>query len=142
MKKFRFGFLVLFITLSAFASDKTDFLFVENVEADCAFSPVQAEYKRSKAVFVGKVINVVEKGDSKIYEFRVSKYWKGVKGKKIKITTGDTMRFEPNYQMGKSYLIYAYAGDGTLRTGKCSRGSQVEYAKEDLKLLGKGKTVR
>lgn len=141
MKSFKLIAVVLSITLSVLASDLPGSK--ENPVADCAYVAPKDAYKKSKAVFVGKIIGVVENGDSKIYEFRVEKYWKGVKGKKINIITGNTMRFEPNYQKGKSYLIYAYADDkGLLRVGKCTRGFQLEFAKEDLKILGKAKIPR
>jgi hypothetical protein len=110
---------------------------------DCAVTSVKQEYKRSKAVFVGKVTNIIENDDSKTFEFRVEKYWKGVTTKIIKVTVSKTMRFEPFYKLGSRYLIYAYSGnDGNLQTSKCTRGSEVQYVQEDFKLLGKAKRMR
>jgi hypothetical protein len=144
MKSFNFIALILLIVFSTFASDDPNLLSVsETVPADCAFASVEAAYKQSKAVFTGKVLNVEVVDGNKVYEFRVEKYWKGIKDRKIKIMAMTNMRYEPNYQGGKTYLIYAYADDkGGLRVGKCSRGSALEFAKEDLKILGKGKKMR
>jgi hypothetical protein len=141
VKSFRYKGVILFIAfLTFFLSNPGILLAEDSFSADCAFASVQYEYKHSKAVFVGKVTKVVEGENSKTYEFRVDKYWKGVKGKKIKITAGMMMRFEPVYQRGKTYLIYAFADEkGTLRTGKCTRGGQLEFVQADLKVLGKAK---
>jgi hypothetical protein len=139
MKKF----IVILALIHLFYSISPASLPIETPAADCALATVKAEYKNSKAVFVGKVMNVSEDGDSKTFEFKVEKYWKGVKGGKIKIKVSKTMRFEPFYQTGKSYLIYAFAdNDGFLHTAKCTRGFQLEFAKEDLKILGKAKKIR
>ena len=110
---------------------------------DCAFASVKDEYKHSKAVFVGKLVKTTENADAKTFEFRVERFWKGAKGKKIKIVVSKTMRFEPFYEAGKSYLIYAFTDEkGVLHTAKCTRGFQLEFAKEDLKILGKAKISR
>jgi len=139
MKKF----IVILGLLYLFYAINPALLATETPAADCAMASVKTEYKNSKAVFVGKVIGTTEDGDAKTFEFKVEKYWKGIKDRKIKIKVSKTMRFEPFYQAGKSYLIYAFAGDdGSLRTAKCTRGFQVEFAKEDLKILGKAKKIR
>ncbi len=135
--------LILGIVLSTFASGNPNVSVEERSVFDCAIATVKDEYKRSKAVFIGKVVKITEDSDTKTFEFAVQKYWKGVKRKTIKIKVSKTMRFEPFYQSKKSYLIYAFVDEqGFLRVEKCTRGSQIEFAKEDLKILGKAKSFR
>jgi hypothetical protein len=44
------------------------------------------------------------------------------------------------FTVGKRYVVYTHLVDGQLRTSICSRTRLSEYAREDLKALGPGKT--
>jgi hypothetical protein len=106
--------------------------------AKCA-TPDFAEAKvRAAAIFVGKVIGVTEEGSSKIFEFQVSKIWKGGNKKTVKVTHFESLRYEPIYEVGKEYLMFAETGDDeNLHVYRCSRSAATENAADDLKLLGK-----
>jgi predicted nucleic-acid-binding Zn-ribbon protein len=108
--------------------------------AKCA-TPNFAEAKvRAAAIFVGKVIRVTEEGSSKIFEFQVSKTWKGGTKKTVKVTYFESLRYEPIYEVGKEYLMFAETGnDKILHVYRCSRSAATENAADDLKLLGKAK---
>jgi hypothetical protein len=108
--------------------------------AKCA-PPNFAEAKvRAAAIFVGKVVGVTEDGSSKIFEFQVSKTWKGDTKKTVKVTYFESLRYEPIYEVGKEYLMFAETGDDkTLHVYRCSRSAATENATDDLKLLGKAK---
>jgi hypothetical protein len=98
---------------------------------------------RAKAIFIGKVIGVTEEGTSKIFEFQVSKTWKGSTSKIIKVTYFEAVRYEPIFEVGKDYLMFAESGDDqNLHVYRCSRSAAVENAEEDVKSLGNVKSVK
>lgn len=112
------------------------------VLAKCATPEFGQSYKTSKVIFAGKVLNMTTKGDKKVIEFNVEKYWKGMKTKKIEISVYETMRYQANYEIGKKYLVYAQSNeDGTLIDVRCSRSREISdpFIATDLKKLGKGK---
>ena len=96
----------------------------ENKSLRCAFQKFEKEYENSKAVFVGKVINVEKDGNKKITEFKVKKYWKGIKGSKVKVTVYENPRFQSPFDEGEIHLVFAKQGekdglrDGPLFTFK------------------------
>lgn len=106
--------------------------------AKCA-TPNFADAKvRAAAVFAGKVLSVTEEGSSKIFEFQVSKTWKGSSKKTVKVTYYESLRYPPIFEVGKQYLMFAESGDDkTLHVYRCSRSTFLENAADDLKLLGK-----
>ena len=102
---------------------------------------VSGARQESRAVFLGKVVDVVEKPE--VYEvsvkFLVERVWKGKLARRVTILTGRGggdcgYRFE----VGGSYLVYAYGSTGRLGTNICQRTTRrAETA--DMKYLGKGK---
>ncbi|MCB1023528.1 MAG: hypothetical protein KDB79_04005 [Acidobacteria bacterium] len=116
----------------------------ETVLAKCAMLKFDAEYKNSKAVFVGKVIAIEKDGDSRIFEFEVQKFWKGIDSKTVKVSVYENMRFQAQFKVDREYLVFAKGSDsGILWDGRCSRsrdlagfGGEVD---EDLKSLGDAK---
>ena len=109
----------------------------------CAIASFQTAYSQSKVVFVGEVVGEEKNGDTKTFDFKIEKYWKGKNAKKIKINVYETSRYQAFFKKGEKYLIYATADeDGNLRVGRCSRSRDFENAEEDLQKLGKGKVPR
>lgn len=100
---------------------------------------------KSKAVFSGRVVEVVEHPQAFYVEvkFKVQRAWKQVRTDEITIRTGRGggdcgYRFE----VGENYLVYAYGSDeNKLETNICQRTRRLADAGEDLKLLGNGKTL-
>jgi len=113
------------------------------VISKCAIASFQTAYQQSNAVFVGEVISEKKNGDTKTFDFKIEKYWKGADRQNIEINVYETARYQAWFKTGKRYLIYASAdGDSELHVGRCSRSRDVEDAKEDLQQLGKGKIPR
>jgi hypothetical protein len=111
----------------------------------CAIPPFGQAYKFSKAVFIGKVLSVREEDSKKIFEFKVEKYWKGIKAKNVEVGIYETTRYQAWYKVGGRYLVFARAtDDGKLIDGRCSRSKDAadSNAADDLKQLGKGKIMR
>lgn len=109
----------------------------------CAIPSLKSAFQNSGAVFAGKVLSVTKSGDEKTFEFRVQKYWKGANRKKIKVSVGETARFQAWFQVGESYLVFARMDeDGKLRDGRCSGSKLLSEASKDLKELGRAKAPR
>jgi hypothetical protein len=74
-----------------------------------------------------------------LVRFRVESVWKGKAFQEVTIFTGQGggdcgYRFE----VGESYLVYAYGSNENLSTNICQRTAP-RSADGDMKLLGKGK---
>jgi hypothetical protein len=106
----------------------------------CAVSSVKQALMVSAAVFSGKVLKVSQSGNTKIIEFQAEKYWKGTRKKRLKISVDESTRFESFFESGGRYLVYSFKSeDGKLQVGRCSRSTEIENAKDDIKQLGNGK---
>ena len=99
--------------------------------------------KDASVVFSGKVLEVVRKPGSSsiVVKFRAEKAWKGNVSKRISLSTGaDSALCGFNFEVGKSYLIYAQGTDANnLQTNICTRTAGLTNAKADLKALGRGR---
>lgn len=103
---------------------------------------VRKAQKRSQALFVGKVIQVLQETEAYgvSVKFRVEKVWKGKLSQQVTIFTGNGggdcgYRFE----IGESYLVYASGSNERLSTNICQRTAP-RSEDGDMKLLGKGKS--
>ncbi len=113
-----------------------------NFGSKCAMPTFQAAYRGSKAVFIGEVVGEVKDGDTRIFDFKVEKYWKGANTKRVRVYVYETARYRARFEEGGRYLVYAgMDAEGRLRDGRCSRSRDAEVA-EDLQKLGKGKIPR
>jgi hypothetical protein len=111
--------------------------------ARCAAFSVKGALQRSTAVFVGKVTGEEKNGDIKTFKFEVEKYWKGANRKEIEIFVYQTARYQSPFKEGEKFLVYAMADDdGKLTVSRCSRSRALEYAGDDIKQLGEGKTPK
>jgi hypothetical protein len=135
----------------------------------CDTSTFSEAYKEAPAVFRGKFIGeeyrkgIVNEsiemtfpmGEQRreyeilVYKFQVDEWWKGGLQKEIILVT-DRARFsdggtsvsdcDSGFTKGRRYLIYAYYDEkNNLQTGACTRTARLSRAKNDLRLLGKGK---
>ena len=104
------------------------------VACDCARpgSP-REELQRADAVFSGEVSSA---GREKI-EFKVEKFWKGPRAKRISIRR-EQSDCTYVFAVGKKYLVYAH-GKGIFSTSICDRTKELDKASDDLKELGEGK---
>ncbi len=113
-------------------------------ESDSIETQVKEAYTNSTAVFVGEVVEVIEKPDTFITEvkFKNMKSWKNELQDEITITTGrggGDCGYE--FEVGKKYLIYAYGDKGKLGTNICTRTSDFESNK-DIAFLNKMKKIK
>jgi hypothetical protein len=93
------------------------------------------ELRRRDAVFSGEVISRDLK--SAKVEFKVLKFWKGPRAKKISLKYIESTCTYP-FVVGKKYLVYA-SGKEILETHICTRTKELDKASDDLKELGEGK---
>ncbi len=102
-------------------------------------SPAQA-FEGAAAVLMGKVISIGDGPGPYLVTatLQVSRIWKGEKRFLQKIvTTGDLGAMCGFYfQVGKSYVIYAYKNqEGQLETNNCTRSAPTDRAAADLAYL-------
>ena len=98
--------------------------------------------KQSKAVFVGKVREIITPAEPSSISviFQVQTGWKGIKSEAITILTGREDSCGYRFQLGEVYLVYAYQSSIThLGTSICVRTKPFQTELIDLKYLGKPK---
>ena len=131
----------------------------------CGDKPTVAEARRAaRIVFLGKVIaseyelvaanrNAKEAREELTARFRVERVWKGNLEREVVLFTEQyqapdfsisVVNCAYQFIVGKRYVIYAgfSSSDQKPRALYCSRTSEVEKAREDLRLLGRGKKPR
>lgn len=91
-------------------------------------------------VFTGKVIEITRNPPQ--YRLRVERSWKDLlpdtRPKEI-LLTAYSADCEVPFEVGRTYLVYAYETVNNLTTNQCLENKEIEKAAEDLKVLGKGK---
>ena len=97
--------------------------------------------KQSRAVFVGRVMQVVQNPDASgvSVKFLVEKSWKGSLSRKVNIFTGlggGDCGYQ--FEVGESYLVYASGAKEKLSTSICQRTAP-RSGNGDIKHLGKGR---
>jgi hypothetical protein len=107
----------------------------------CLIEPksIKVALKNSTAVFSGEVLEIRSGVTFLQARFRVERSWKGVEAEQVSVLNENTAE-SPHYRVGEKYLVFAGFRDGKLFTGNCSRTKRMEYAEEDLKQLGEGKS--
>ena len=112
-----------------------------NATMRCLNGPksIKGVFKNSTAVFSGEVVEIRSGVNFLQAQFRVEHSWKGVEAEQVFVFTENTAE-SPHYRVGEKYLVFAGIRDGKLFTGTCSRTKRLEYADEDLKQLGEGKS--
>lgn len=117
----------------------------------CLPTTPQQSFKNSRAVFAGKVIDVVEQSERnqevsdpltgvKVI-FEVSKVWKGkVEKQQVVLTSGSSASCGYYFAKGKEYLVYTSGQESVMQTGLCSGTKPLSNAQADLAVLGKGTT--
>jgi hypothetical protein len=110
---------------------------------------VELERKKSKAIFVGEVTEIIvpktpagEPGWVAEVKFKVQRTWKGVELEEVRVFTANVCCIcGYEFKVGESYLVYAYGSD-KLHTDTCTRTSRLADAETDLKVLGKAKALK
>ncbi|WP_454190865.1 hypothetical protein [Paenibacillus sp. Marseille-Q7038] len=116
----------------------------------CASLEVKEKLELYSAVFEGTVIDIGERKSSpefsqvRGYTFAVERAWKGVKDKRVIVTSLDGGSNSCGYQFSedRTYIVYASLDkDQTLVTSFCSNNLLSSEAEEDLKQLGSGDII-
>lgn len=96
---------------------------------------------RSKAVFAGQVVEVVDNPQASYIEVkvRVDRSWKNVGTGEVNLRTGRGGYCGYPFEVGESYLVYAYEyTESELGTNICQRTMKLADAGPDLDVLGIG----
>jgi hypothetical protein len=108
---------------------------------------VSGRLKDSTAVFSGEAIKLEKIPGTRdlIATFSVDESWKGDIASMIEVRTAmDGASCGYDFRIGTSYLVYAFQQPDALRTSLCggNRPRYDQYAEDQIKLLGKGKTPK
>lgn len=109
----------------------------------CAIRPPQLYalelFPDAHAVFLGEAYEVIEVSDAQgvigeaRVNFMVEQAWKGVTGMRLGLTTsGDEASCGASFQVGKTYLVFAFASDVALSANLCSV-KDADYAADELR---------
>jgi len=121
-------------------------------ETDPAKAEVRTALTGSAAVFIGRVTAMdhvpaqTDRGSGEMLVVRMTPitWWKGEEREEVRLNTltyrypdGTTASevHEYPYQLGKTYLVYAYAGADGLYASVCTRTRPAETAAEDMMML-------
>lgn len=138
MKKYIYISFVLAMFLFAAAE--------KSFACSCVVTPeplkkqIENSYSGADAVFSGEVVEIRESPTEQysfIVKFKVAKSWKGESGREITINTAkDSAICGYNFEIGKTYLVYAFGKNENLLTTNCSRTALLGK-KSDVKYLDK-----
>lgn len=112
--------------------------------------PVAESLAQASAVFSGKVLEIrrVKPDGQQMWDVEVvlavNTSWKGARRKRVSVFThSQSAACGYGFSRGRTYLMYAHAyGEGKLSTSICTRTKRLKDAREDLRELGAGKSVR
>lgn len=123
----------------------------------CSQATPEQSFERSRAVFSGRVVDVVEPSPAERRSprsdeapnflsgvkvtFEVSEVWKGNNKQRLVVSTSDSSAScGYSFQEGEEYLVYASGEEAKLQTGLCSGTKPLSNARADLAVLGEGET--
>ena len=110
----------------------------------CAPPPPPGEARdQADAVLAGTVLEITTETQPglpvgrRTVRLQIEKIWKGQDCGELTLTTGlGDADCGYGFEVGKSYLIYAFQENGGLATNICTRTAKVDQAAEDLAVLG------
>jgi hypothetical protein len=95
------------------------------------------EFARAAAVFSGKVTRIREISYGYRVHFAVTRSWKGISTNTTEVTTGyGNGDCGYPFNVGETYVVYAYGMPDDLNAVICTRTAEVSRAVEDLSYLG------
>jgi hypothetical protein len=99
---------------------------------------VKEAFNNSNVIFSGEVTSITPKSEYEVtVKIKVEKSWKGTFSKEVAITTNkNSAMCGYGFEVGKTYLVYAYGAKDDLSTTNCSR-TKLFSNKEDIKYLDK-----
>jgi hypothetical protein len=142
MKKFTFYLFAVF-ALMLFTNVETRACSCLPFGDESVAKQVARAKNDARVVFSGRVLEVIRNPEKHqiTVKIKAEKSWKGTVPRRVTITTAsDSALCGYNFEVGKSYLIYAQGADAkNLQTNLCTRTAGIADAKADLRALGKGK---
>jgi hypothetical protein len=113
----------------------------------CRVGPRKNAFETSAAVFEGQVTAIALKpkpsgfpGEIASVSLTVIQAWKGIRTQQVTVLTpASASECGVSFQLGKNYLIYAAASEGSeLIVSACSRTREISKAETDIQAMGKG----
>jgi len=109
--------------------DNTNTAISEASTAKCAaVLPLSQRFRIATAVFAGRVVEIRPEGEIEVVKFSVSKRWKNVSRDELVLYNAVEGEATMDYQLGETYIVFAWGTDERLSTGSCSQGDVLLYA--------------
>jgi len=125
-------------------------MLTESRAAACSCLPgtPESQLAAATAVFEGRVVSIVRRGDPEVgparleVTFEVVQTWKAANVERIIVSTAsDSAACGIHFEQGRSYLVYAQAGDGdALVAGLCGGTALREDSNAAVAAMGAGVT--
>ena len=105
---------------------------------------VKRAKQQSSHVFLALATDVLDEGPDRAVIFRVERSWKpGSAPLQVEVRTAAAAEAcGYRFEVGKRYLVYGRTEAGVLRTDICTRTKEAAAAKDDLRILGAGKSPK
>ena len=87
-------------------------------------------------VFTGRAVDVTDSGETQTVTLTIAKSWKGVRSNSVTLINGIDPE-GPTFRKGHSYLVFAWAREGAIRTGRCSGTVDIAYARHAIRELNR-----
>jgi len=105
--------------------------FTNGLACKCSYQNLENEIDLADLIFQGVPISKKQIDSKMIYQFIISKVWKGVKLDTIEIKTGlGGQDCGMVFELGKAYVVFAKNGE----TSHCRKNAQIDSTNIDLKL--------
>jgi hypothetical protein len=89
-------------------------------------------------VFVGEALEVRPEKEFLETRFKIKEVFKGpAKAPELRVLTYPVSPETPNFEPGRTYLVFAHSSEGKLMTGACGGTGEVRNAKESIRKLRK-----
>ncbi len=105
--------------------------FTNGFACKCSYQNLENEIDLADLIFQGVPISKKQIDTKMIYQFLISKVWKGVKSDTIEIKTGlGGQDCGMVFELGKAYVVFAK----NVETSHCRKNTQIDSTNIDLKL--------
>src|SRR6185436_17380114 len=101
----------------------------------CAENSARSDFRRAKAILIGKVVSNQDGSDGVKITFKIEKQWKGHHQKEFTaLWDGPGPCGGFLFENGRTYLVYARGHKMWVDTG-CDRTAKIEQAHDDIQKL-------
>ena len=97
--------------------------------------PLKLRMQTSNAVFSGQVLEIKKREEFEEVRFKVLRSWKNIHSDKVVLFNYPNEEAAISYQVGESYLVFAYGSENQLATGACPQVELLRNARGTIRQL-------